>query len=170
MEKRKTKKQLAAKNRSQIDIFFKRKVKYQRSASDSDPDDPKIPDTKDTVTESKINSKINRNPKNKTDNSKKNTKLEETTGEEISDEESDAASANKLKISHKTIITENKKKDVKEKDVNTESEYKTDNVKNSEKGRTNIKQSFEAASVNKLKISNKSVITENKKKDKEKEM
>ena len=75
-----------------------------------------------------------------------------------------------MKISHKTIITENKKKDVKEKDVNTESEYKTDNVKNSEKGRTNIKQSFEAASVNKLKISNKSVIMENKKKDKEKEM
>ena len=71
MKKRKTKKQLAAKNRSQIDKFFKKKVKYQRSASDSDPDDPEVPDTKDTVTELKINSKINCDPKNETDNSKK---------------------------------------------------------------------------------------------------
>ena len=60
-----------------------------------------------------------------------NTKLEETAGEEISDEEFEAASANKLKISNKTLITENKKKDKEERDVNNES----DDDKHSEQGR-----------------------------------
>ena len=70
-------------------------------------------------------------PKNVTDNSETNTKLEETAGEEISDEEFEAASANKLEISNKTLITENKKKDKEERDVNNE----TDDDKHSEQGR-----------------------------------
>ena len=70
-------------------------------------------------------------PKNVTDDSETNTKLEETAGEEISDEEFEAASANKLEISNKTLITENKKKYKEERDVNNES----DDDKHSEQGR-----------------------------------
>ena len=46
-----------------------------------------------------------------------------------------------MEISNKTLITENKKKDKEERDVNTESD-ETDNVNHSEKGRKNIKRSL----------------------------
>ena len=46
-----------------------------------------------------------------------------------------------MKISNKTLATENEKKDKEESDVITESD-ETDNVKHSEKGRIPIKRSL----------------------------